>query len=125
MRVATAPRAAPCAVSCAAPRTVSRTVSCTVSCSAKSPSPGASAGLDRLRRKLEARVAKLTARRADMEDARRRQLWNIAVAIDEIARAELDGRAAGPSSDADIEVAFAPGAPGAGDLGAWSDSDGL
>lgn len=43
----------------------------------------------RLRRKLEKQAAHLSKLRGSLEDQRRKQLWDIAKAIDEIAKVEL------------------------------------
>jgi hypothetical protein len=50
--------------------------------------PFARAELGRIREKLEARAARLRTSRTELEARRRKQLWGIATALDEIAREE-------------------------------------
>lgn len=79
-------------------------LSAVVVCS-KTPRNGTGAGksLSRVRKQLTAQVAKLQSSRTEREDRRRKQLWGIAKALDEIAREEVHR---GDSSETEVKVAF-------------------
>lgn len=66
--------------------------------------------LAKVRKQLEARVKKLQASRTDREDRRRKQLWSIAKALDDIAREEVKGMDS-PSSLTEVKVTFTDDPP--------------
>jgi len=59
-----------------------------------------------LRRKAEARVAKLQKSRQVMEDARKRQLWSIVQTLDTIAREEVHTTQKATTDDDVVTVEF-------------------
>ena len=95
-----------------------------IACSNSNPQ-NAPKSLPKVRKQLEARMKKLQASRTEREDRRRKQLWQIAKALDDIAREEVKAMDSSSSATDEVRVTFADDPPVdlSIDLSSSSDSD--